>query len=494
MPPHETTLYPRSAKIEVTEMTMDRHEPRGAMAALAPAMLLSSLGTSIANIALPALAADFRAPFGPVQWVVLAYLLAITVTIVGAGRAGDLFGRRRVLLLGLGGFVLTSVLCGLAPSLGLLIAARALQGICGAALMAMTVALVRESVPEARTGAAMGLLGTMSAIGTALGPSLGGLLLAGPGWRAVFLVMVPVGLPALLLAWRRLPKDGARPAAAAGFDAPGAVLLGLTLAAAALAATLDGAGWPAALAPVGLAAFLMVERRVPAPLVPPAVFRDRALTVGLVANVAVSAAIMATLLIGPFTLARGLGLGSAAVGAVLSIGPAISIVSGVPAGRLVDRLGAPAVVRLGLGAMAVGALALGLLPGIAGIPGYILGIAVLTPGYQLFQAANNTAVVAGAGPARRGVVAGLLSLSRNLGLIAGTAVLGTVFAAVAGDTASAAPGAILAGFRLAFGLASILLLAALGLTLAGRRRPEPACPGGGDPLLLPVEENGIEKR
>src|SRR5688572_210627 len=180
---------------------------RGALAGLSLSMLLSSLGTSIANVGLPALAQAFTASFQEVQWIVLAYLLAITTMIVSVGRLGDITGHRRLLLTGIFLFTVASVLCGVAPTLWLLIAARAAQGLGAAIMMALTMAFVGETVPKAETGSAMGLLGTMSAIGTALGPSLGGVLISGLGWRAIFLVNVPLGILAFLLARRYLPVD-----------------------------------------------------------------------------------------------------------------------------------------------------------------------------------------------------------------------------------------------------------------------------------------------
>jgi len=150
----------------------------GALAGLSLTILLSSLGTSIANIALPTLAQHFAAPFPHVQWVVLAYLLASTVLIAGIGRLGDLFGRRRLLLAGLVVFSAASLLAGFSPSLPFLIAVRAVQGAGAAAMMALAMAFVSETVQKERIGSTMGLLGTMSAVGTALGPSLGGLLIS----------------------------------------------------------------------------------------------------------------------------------------------------------------------------------------------------------------------------------------------------------------------------------------------------------------------------
>jgi len=215
---------------------------RWALASLSLSMLLSSLGTSIANVALPTLAQAFIASFQDVQWVVLAHLLAITTLIVSAGRLGDMTGRRRLLLAGFGLFSVASALCGAAPALWLLVAARAAQGLGAAVMMALTMAFVGETVPKEKTGRAMGLLGTMSAVGTALGPSLGGILIAGLGWQAIFLVNLALGLLTFVLAYRYLPVD--RPTLAAdqaGFDGVGTLLLALTLAAYALAMTVGRA-------------------------------------------------------------------------------------------------------------------------------------------------------------------------------------------------------------------------------------------------------------
>ena len=152
---------------------------RWALASLSLAMLLSSLGTSIANVGLPTFARAFNASFQAVQWIVIAYLLAVTTLIVSVGRLGDVIGRRRLLLAGIALFTVASIVCGGAPALWLLIAARAAQGLGAAIMMALTMAFVGEMVPKSKTGSAMGLLGSMSAIGTALGPSLGGVLIAG---------------------------------------------------------------------------------------------------------------------------------------------------------------------------------------------------------------------------------------------------------------------------------------------------------------------------
>jgi EmrB/QacA subfamily drug resistance transporter len=451
---------------------------RWALVSLALSMLLSSLGVSIPNVALPALAHSFGAPFQQVQWVVLSYLLAITVMIVSAGRLGDIIDRRRVLLAGIFVFTIASIFCAIAPTLSSLIAARILQG-CGAAvLMALTVAMVRETVTKEKTGSAMGLLGTMSAIGTALGPSLGGFLIAGPGWRAIFIIMVPLGIINLVLGYRYLPAQPKRPASKRkSFDIVGTVLLGASLALYSFAVTaghgqISNYNYALLLAAVvGIVLFALAEKLVQSPLIDLAALRNAKLAASLMMTALVSTVMMATLVVGPFYLSRSLGLGGALVGLVMAVGPVISSLSGVPAGRIVDRMGAPSVIAFGLFEMALGALALAILPQILGVPGYVVALAILTPGYQLFQAANNTAVMIDVPQDRRGVISGMLSLARNLGLITGASAMGAVFAFASGggDVAVASPAAVAAGMRTTFVTAAILMVVALVIAAASRR-------------------------
>ncbi|MGW6709325.1 MFS transporter [Streptomyces sp. NPDC054956] len=453
---------------------------RWTLAALSLSMLLSSLGTSIANVGLPTLAEAFSASFQQVQWIVLSYLLAITTLIVSVGRLGDLMGRRRLLLAGILLFTVASVLCGLAPTLWLLIAARAVQGLGAAVMMALTMAFVGETVPKERTGRAMGLLGTMSAIGTALGPSLGGALIAGAGWRAIFLVNAPLGLLTLFLAHRHLPADRREQepgkTGRGRFDHVGTLLLALTLAAYALAMT-TGRGRFGPLnavllagAALGAGLFVRAESRAASPLIRPARFRDPALSASLAMNTLVSTVMMATLVVGPFYLSRTLGLDEALVGLVLSAGPLVAALTGVPAGRVADRFGAPRMTVAGLGAMAVGACALSTTSGSFGIAGYVAPIVVVTAGYAVFQTANNTAVMADVRPDQRGVTSGMLNLSRNLGLVTGTSVMGAVFAfaSAASDVATAPSEAVATGMRVTFAVAAALIVTAIAVAAGGR--------------------------
>ncbi|MDF0729392.1 MFS transporter [Pseudomonas entomophila] len=386
-----------------------------ALGALAAATLLASLGISIVTVTLPTLAQAFSAPVDAVQWVVLAYLVSITVTIVLAGRLGDMHGHRRVLLAGLALFGLASLLCAAAPTLGVLIAGRAVQGVGGAILMALPLSMAREVVGQARTGSAMGLFATMSALGTALGPSLGGLLIEGVGWRAAFVLLGGLGAGVgLLVAW---------------------------------------------------AVPVATRQAAPGPLLSLAPLRDGQLRRLLMMNLLLSTVMMTTLVVGPFFLTFGLGLKVALTGLVMAVGPLVAALSGVPAGRLVDRLGARRALLLGLVQTIVGLVCLASLPRGLGVAGYVLGLVLLTPGFQLFLTANNTAVMLGAADAQRGVLSGLLGLSRNLGFMAGASLMPWLFSVALGsrEVAHAGSGQVAAAFSLTFLVAAGLVVVAVGL-------------------------------
>jgi EmrB/QacA subfamily drug resistance transporter len=459
---------------------------RWALASLSLSMLLSSLGTSIANVGLPTMAQAFDASFQEVQWIVLAYLLAITTLIVSVGRLGDIAGRRRLLLAGISLFTAASVLCGVAPTLSMLIAARAAQGLGAAVMMALTMAFVGETVPKARTGSAMGLLGTMSAIGTALGPSLGGVLIAGAGWQAIFLVNVPLGILTFVLTYRYLPADRRDPKTdRAGFDTVGMLLLALTLGAYALAMTIGrGSFGPLNMALLlaavfGAGLFVLAEARAASPLIQLAMFRDPSLSASLATSALVSTVMMATLIVGPFYLSYALGLDAALAGIVLSVGPLVAALTGVPAGRIADRFGAGRMTIVGLAGIAAGSFILSMIPSTSGILGYIASIVVITAGYALFQTANNTAVMMDVHADQRGVISGMLNLSRNLGLITGASVMGAVFALASAttDITTARPEAVAAGLRITFAVAGSLIVVALAIAVGSRAlatRPSPA--------------------
>jgi len=445
------------------------------LAALAGATLLASLGVSIVTVALPTLAQAFSASVPSVQWVVLAYLISITVMIVLAGKLGDLYGHGRVLMAGLIVFAAASLFCSAAPTLGALVAGRAIQGVGGAILMALPLSMAREAVAQERIGSAMGLFGTMSAIGTALGPSLGGVLISVWGWRSAFVLLACLGACIGALALRAIPASASRkPVPARSLDWPGAVLLVMTLVFYALATVGGRTGMalnPGLLAALGVAAlglFIVVESRSALPLVPIALLRDRITGASLAMNLLMSTVMMAALVVGPFFLAFGLGLNEVLTGLVMAVGPLVAAISGIPAGRMTDRFGAPRTLLLGLLQTAVGLVCLAVFPRFLGVAGYVAALALLTPGFQLFLAANNTAVMLGAAEAQRGMLSGLLGLSRNLGFMTGASVMPSLFAAVLGPqgigeaAAREVGGAFTATFLAGAGLIAFAIVLAIG--------------------------------
>lgn len=401
-----------------------------ALAPLALGTLLATLGVSIANVALPTLAATFACDFSTVRWVVVAYLLAVTTSIVVAGRLGDLVGRRRLLLAGLALFALSSLAGGFAPSIGWLIATRAAQGVGAAILMALTLAMIGDVASPDRFGSAMGLMGTVSAVGTALGPSLGGALIALFGWQAIFLLQAGLGALALALAAHALPAG-------------------------------ERLGASGALAGALFSRFELWTK----------LFREPALGASLFAAALASTVVMATMVVGPFYLSRALGLDAARTGLLLSVGPVVAAAAAAPSGRLVDRLGARRLTLVGLATMAAGSLLLALVAPRFGLAGYAAPIAVLTAGYALFQTANNASVLTNGPASDRGLLSGLLNLARNLGLVTGASAMGALFAAAAAapNLATASSSAVTDGMRATFGVATLLLASVIALASAAFR-------------------------
>ncbi|MEO0384713.1 MAG: MFS transporter [Pseudomonadota bacterium] len=463
---------------------------RGVVATLAFSMLLASLGISIVAISLPDLVIAFDSTLAGAQWVILSYLLAITVTTVPIGRLSDEIGLKPVLLMGLSLFTLASIGCALAPNLWALVGLRAVQGMAAAALMTLPISAVRHLVPPEKTGSVMGLLGTVSAVGTALGPSLGGVLIDGFGWNSVFFALaVGGGLTTMLYA--ATTRAGNHQNAASPRrrqDVAGLLLLVAVLGGYSFAMTVDAFSAPQFLLLVaslaGLLIFIRLEKHAANPIVDLRLFSQPALTTGALANTLVSTIMMATLIVGPFFLMFGLGLSNATSGLIMAIGPVTAAFSGVPAGRLTDRFGPSAMMVAGLMQMVAGALALAWLPVMFAVPGFIVAFMLLTPGYQLFLAAVNTHVLNGADAKQRGVVSGIMTLSRNLGFLTGASLMGALFAGAVGisDPSLASPDAIATGLTATYLVAALLAALALVLTLYGNKAPLGGASARGTPV------------
>lgn len=449
---------------------------------LAMATLTASMGISVASVLLPTLTDNFSATVSDVQWVVLVYLMSVTMMIVSAGQLGDLFGHRRVLVSGLLVFVAASLLSAMATSLAQLIAGRALQGLGGAILIALPMSIARDMVPTKQLGTAMGILGTTSAVGTALGPSLGGILLFWSDWRMAFWLLGGFAGIALALSITSLPcASEPKTASFRQMDFPGTFVLAIALAAYALATSGGASGIPASpgllivIALITITLFVIIETRTSSPLVPMTLLQDRRTGLAFLMNLLVGTVMMSTLVVGPFYLAFSMGLNEALVGLVMAVGPVVAALSGIPAGQLTDRLGAKRVMLIGLVQTISGLLCLAFLPRYFGVGGYVIALILLTPAFQLFLAANNTAVLVDASKEQRGRISGLLGLSRNLGLMTGASAMPALFVVFlgTGDVSRAGITKIADAFSMTFAIAAALALITLLLAIYSQTDRKP---------------------
>ena len=224
---------------------------------------------------------------------------------------------------------------------------------------------------------------------------------------------------------------------------------------------------------ISLGLFLVVELNATSPLIKMSALGNWEMSSSLLMNVVVATVMMTTLVVGPFYLSRALSLSPALVGLTMSVGPFISILSGFPSGRAVDRVGPHFILMVGLSLMVIGLLLMSAVSHIYGVTGYIFAISFLTPGYQLFQAANNTAVMMNVPADQRGAISGMLTLSRNMGLISGASLMGAVFASASGsvDIATGRPSEIAIGMHWTFLTAACLIAVALAMSIF-RRTPK----------------------
>ncbi len=449
------------------------------MSAVAMAIFLATIDGSIVNVALPTLTEALDTSFATIQWVVLSYLLTITTLQAVVGRLADMYGRKTLYNSGFVVFTLGSLFCGLAPTVGWLIAARVLQGIGGALCLALGLAIVTDAFPPGERGRALGIAGSIVSIGIVAGPTLGGIILEHFSWHWIFIVNVPVGIIGTYLAWRYIPRS--RPPGKQQFDLGGAATLCVFLLSLLLGLTTGqerGFAHPLALglfvvAAVFLAVFLVIERRHPQPIIDPGLFRSRLFRVNIITGFLVFISLGIGILV-PFYLEKGLGYSVQQVGFLLAVLPIGLGITAPISGTLADRFGSRPISVFGLAVTCAGFLALSTLTTETTAVGFMLRYLPLGIGVGFFQSPNNSAIMGDVPRARLGVASGLLALTRSLGQTVGFAVLGAVWASlvmraaggiVEGGAEAASPAAITAGLNgvtlVAAGLVGTALVVAL---------------------------------
>lgn len=433
-------------------------------------LLMPTLGVSITNVALPALANGFAASISSASWVVISYLVAVTTFVLGAGVLGDILGRKPLLLLGVAVFSLASLICALSADLWTLVAARSIQGIGAAFILSQTLAIASCVYPKSKIGSAMGLLTTIAALGTALGPVVGGVLLEVFGWQSIFGLLFAISSVSLVFCAICIPDTLVKSSGTVKqFDFSGTLLLGLACLLYAMAMPTAGTMVSGSSAVLLLSAifvfvvFLNSQRKAEFPLIKLAFFHDKLRNATLAANFVVDAIAMATLVVGPYYLTYGLGLSVMETGMLMAIGPVLAAISGYPSGKLVDLIGVKRVMVLGLCQVISGVVCFAFFPVLFGVAGYIAALFILTPGRQLFLTSNHTFVMNSATKQEKGLAAGVLHLIKNLGLMTGASMLVGVFVSQLQNehVAVATQQELAAAFTSTFLFAGVILCASL---------------------------------
>lgn len=425
---------------------------------MALGVVMATLDISVVNIALPTLGRAFQAPLPLLEWVVLGYTLTLTGLLLAAGRRADARGRRRTYAEGLALFTFASALCAIAPSVHALIAARVLQGVGGALVSANGSALLVASFPENERGRVLGAFGAMVGVGLALGPLIGGLVVAGGSWRWIFVINLPVGLAAWALLRARVPDDRPAPGVA-GPDTLstaswcGALATGLF---ALSRGPVRGWGSTEVLLWIGASIlasglFLARQRALADPLLPLAALRGTlggALTLTLVAQ-AIGASVGFQL---PLYLENVLGWAPDRSGRWFGVLPFAALLIAPQAGRLADRLGPRLLTTSGMALTAFGLWWLGGLGLREDTVRLAVGLAAIGVGQGLFAVPNTSLVMSQVSGARLGLAAGLQGTARSVGIASGAALMAAFIASLTHE--ASVTGAMDASQRLAFATAT----------------------------------------
>ncbi len=446
----------------------------GVLIAVGIGTFMTALDTSVVNTVLPVIGKNFNQAITVVEWVVTIYLLVLSGLLLSFGRLGDMRGHKTIYLVGFGIFMAGSFFSGSAPSAAILIASRGLQALGAAMLAANSPAILTKSFPSEQRGQALGLQATMTYLGLTAGPALGGWLASLLGWRVVFYINLPVGVAAILLSLRFIPKD-THEQRVERFDFPGAVTFMLGLGALLLALN-QGEEWGWISAPTlilftaaiaMMALFIYLERHVKFPMLDLSLFTKLPFSLTTVSAILNYIGVYTCIFMMPYYLIQGRGFTPAQAGLVLTAQPIIMAIVAPISGTLSDRIGTRLPTVFGMAVLSVGLFLLSRLSGDSSTLSVMLSLAVVGLGTGVFISPNNSALMGSAPKNRQGIAAGILATARNFGMVLGVGIAGAVFTTVlvhaggaAGSPAAAQDGAIYAALSAAF-------LVASGLTVLG---------------------------
>ncbi len=462
-----------------------------ALVVLCVGMLMIILDSTIVNVALPAIQDDLAFSQSSLAWVVNAYLIAFGGLLLLAGRLGDLVGRRRIFLAGLGVFTAASLLCGLAESQGLLIVARFAQGVGGALTSAGILGMIVTMFPEPREQAkAIGVYSFVASAGASIGLLAGGVLTELISWHWIFFVNVPIGVATALLAVRLVHRDGGMGLRQGADVLGGALVTGALMLGVYTILEAGDQGWGSrqtlglgAVALGLLVAFVTRQARTPNPLVPLRIFRSRNVSGANLIQMLMIAGLFGMFFLGVLYLQRVLGFGAIETGlAFLPVAALIATLSLGFSARLTTRFGARAILLPGLTLIVAGLALFARVPVDGSYASDVLPVMVLLGvGAGLSFPAMTTLAMSGATPSDSGLASGLINTSLQVGGAVGLAVLATFATArtdallAAGDSPASA---LTGGYQLAFLVAAGFVAVAVVLALVVLRPEGPSAEAG----------------
>lgn len=389
---------------------------------------MSTLDSSIVNVALPDMAERIGVGINTIQWVVTSYLIVISALVLIFGRIADLIGKTRVFQYGFVVFSIGSLLCGISTTISFLILSRIIQAIGAAMTMSSNQGIIAATFPANERGRALGLSGTTVAIGTMLGPPLGGIMVEYINWESIFLVNVPIGIVAFILGQKILPKEDIKESSGA-FDFKGAALF-IVFIVTLFWAMLSGEklGWTNiyiissfAIAVVCLIAFYLLERKSDNPMVDFSMFENKLFNVSIFCAFVSFTVIFCNNIIHPFYLQYVMDISPGRAGILMMVFPICAGIAAPISGYLSDIIGSEILTFFGLAFTTVGLILIGFLNTTSTYIEIVSRIAILGFGNGIFQAPNNSIVMSLVHRSKLGIAGSINALIRNMGMVFGIA-------------------------------------------------------------------------
>lgn len=417
--------------------TSDTPQKWGVLLAVGIGTFMTAMDTSVVNTVLPVIGKNFNQQITVVEWVVTIYLLVLSGLLLSFGRLGDMRGHKTIYLMGFVIFMGGSLFSGAAPNVTLLILFRGLQALGAAMIAANSPAILTKSFPSDQRGQALGLQATMTYLGLAAGPALGGALAGLLGWRVIFYINIPVGLAAIWLSFRYIPRD-TNHQHTEQFDYLGAVTFMLGLGALLLGLN-QGEEWgwssPAIIGLLLFGAFLLslfvfIESHGKSPMLDLSLFKKLSFSLTAVSAIINYIGVFTCIILMPYYLFQGRGFTIAQAGLILIAQPLVMAVVAPISGTLSDRIGTRIPAVFGMAVLSVGLYLLSRLTGQSSIAAIMLSLAVVGFGTGVFISPNNSALMGSAPKTRQGIAAGILATSRNFGMVLGAGISVAIYTTV----------------------------------------------------------------